>query len=149
MQMAQVREAVADAAGTVVLPSWAGKLTCSGYTPDAIVAPHFFSGEYSIEFDKAMGRALDIVELTCRVLVSRADDKSAQQVLDLLLSGSGPASLKAAMVAARGAPGQPALNGAADDVHLMRIQGYRWYEHAGTQYIGAELILKILGKGDT
>jgi hypothetical protein len=147
MQMATVREAVASAARTVVLPAWAGKLTCSGYTPDAIVAPHFFCGEYSVEFDKAMGRALDVVELTCRVLVSRADDKSAQQILDLLLSGSGTASLKAAMVAARGVPGQPALDGAAHDVHLMRIQGYRWYEHAGAQYVGAELILKIIGEG--
>lgn len=147
MQMATVREAVASAARTVVLPAWAGKLTCSGYTPDAIVAPHFFSGEYSVEYDKAMRRSLDVVELTCRVLVSRADDKSAQQILDLLLSGSGPASLKTAMVAARGAPGQPALGGAADDVHLMRVQGYRWYEHAGTNYVGAELILKIIGEG--
>lgn len=149
MQMATVREAVAAAARTVVLPDGVGKLTCSGYTPDAIVAPHFFSGEYSVEYDRAMGRALDIVELTCRVLVSRSDDKAAQQVLDLLLSGSGPASLKAAMVAARGAPGQPALSGAAHDVHLMRVQGYRWYEHQGTNYVGAELILKILGDGST
>ncbi|MGW1295158.1 hypothetical protein [Streptomyces sp. NPDC002533] len=147
MQMSAVRAAVAEAASAVVLPV-AAKLTCTGYTPDSVTEPHFFTGEYSIEFDRAMGRGLDVAELTCRVLVGLADDLTAQQILDGLLSGAGPASLKQAIEAARGAPGQAALGGAADDLHVMRVQGYRWYEHQGTQYIGAELILKIIGKGD-
>ncbi|MFE3762271.1 hypothetical protein ACFXPI_10960 [Streptomyces sp. NPDC059104] len=147
MQLGAIREAIADAARTVVLPAGAGKLTCSGYIPDSIVAPHFFTGEYDLDFDKAYGRAQDEAELTCRVLVGRADDASAQRTLDALLSGSGPASLKQAVLAARGAPGQAALGGLADDVHLKRVQGYRWYEHAGTQYVGAELIIRIIGDG--
>lgn len=147
MQMSGIREAVADAARAVVLPEGIGKLTCSGYTPDAVTAPHFFCGEYSVNFDRAMGRALDEVELTCRVLVGRADDKSAQKTLDALLSGSGPASLKLAIEAARGAPGEYALGGLAHDLHVMRVQGYRWYEHQGTQYVGAELVIKVIGEG--
>lgn len=149
MDMSAVREAIADAARAVVLPEGVGKLTCSGYTPDSITAPHFFAGEYSVEFDKAMRRALDQVELTCRVLVGRADDRAAQRTLDRLLSGSGAASLKGAIEAARGAPGEYALGGLAHDLHVMRIQGYRWYEHQGTQYVGAELIIKIIGEGST
>lgn len=147
MQMSEVREAIADAARAVVLPANTGKLTCTGYLPDAVTAPHFFCGEYSVNFDKAMRRALDEVELTCRVLVGRADDKSAQKTLDALLSGSGPASLKAAIEAARGAPGEYALGGLAHDLHVMRVQGYRWYEHQGTQYVGAELVIKVIGEG--
>ncbi|GAA3374730.1 hypothetical protein [Streptomyces racemochromogenes] len=147
MQLGAIREALADAARTVVLPAGAGKLTCSGYIPDSIVAPHFFTGEYDLDFDKAYGRAQDEAELTCRVLVGRADDASAQRTLDALLSGSGPASLKQAIQAARGAPGEAALGGLADDLHLKRVQGYRWYEHAGTQYVGAELIIRIFGDG--
>ncbi|WP_274031489.1 hypothetical protein [Streptomyces sp. MMBL 11-1] len=147
MQMSAVRAAVAEAASAVVLPV-AAKLTCTGYTPDAVTEPHFFTGEYSVEFDRTMRRGLDSAELTCRVLVGLADDEVAQRILDGLLSGAGPASLKAAIEAARGAPGQPALGGAADDLQVMRVQGYRWYEHQGAQYIGAELILKIIGKGD-
>lgn len=147
MQMAAIREAIAEAARAVVLPAGVGKLTCSGYTPDSVVAPHFFTAEYSTEFDKAMGRALDEVELTCRVLVGRTDDVTAQRILDALLSGSGPASLKQVIEVARGASGKPALGGLADDFHVTRIQGYRWYEHQGTQYVGAELIIRIIGDG--
>lgn len=145
--MSAVRDAIATAAKAVVLPAEVGKLTATGYVPDAITAPHFFVGEYSVDFDKAMRRSLDHVELTCRVLVGRADDKSAQKTLDALLSGAGAASLKVAIEAARGAPGQLALSGLAHDLHVMRVQGYRWYEHQGTQYVGAELVIKVIGEG--
>jgi hypothetical protein len=66
-----------------------------------------------------------------------------------MLSGSGPASLKAAIEAARGAPGQYALGGLAHDLHVMRVQGYRWYEHEGAQFVGAELIVKVIGDGSS
>ncbi|MFJ3170637.1 hypothetical protein ACIPJK_07605 [Streptomyces roseus] len=145
--MAEIREAIADAARAVVLPAGVGTLTCSGHTPDSVIAPHFFAGEYSVEFDKAMNRSLDEAELTCRVLVGRNDDTTAQRILDALLSGSGPASLKAAIQAANGAPGVPALGGLVEALHLTRVQGYRWYEHQGTQYVGAELIIRIFGDG--
>ncbi|MGW2261448.1 hypothetical protein ACWCXE_27140 [Streptomyces sp. NPDC001780] len=147
MDMSAVREAVAGAARAVVLPDGIGKLTASGYVPDAVTVPHFFTADYTVDFDRAMGRALDEVELTCQVLVGIADDRAAQRVLDALLSGSGPASLKAAIEAARGAPGEYALGGLAHDLHVTRVQGYRWYEHQGTQYVGAQLAVKIIGEG--
>lgn len=147
MQLSAIRDAIATAASAAVLPAGLPKLTCSGYTPDSVVAPHFFAGEYDLDFDRAMCRALDEVELTCRVLVGRAVDQSAQRTLDALLSGSGPASLKTVIEAARGASGEAALGGLCDDFHVKRIQGYRWYEHAGTQYVGAELIIRIIGDG--
>ncbi|WP_240800708.1 hypothetical protein [Streptomyces sp. ICN441] len=146
--MAQVREAIAAAARAVVLPDGIGKLTCSGYVPDAVTAPHFFCGEYTVEFDKGMRRSYDDVELTCRVLVGKGDDVAAQRILDALLAGSGPSSLKAAIEAARGAPGEAALGGACDDLHIKRIQGYRWYDHAGASYVGADLVIRIIGEGD-
>ncbi|MFJ3786982.1 hypothetical protein [Streptomyces sp. NPDC090093] len=149
MRMSAVRDAIADAARQVVMPAGTAKLTCTGYVPDAIVAPHFFPAEYSIDFDKTMGRGLDEAEITCRVLVGRADDRAAQAILDGLLDGSGPSSLKAAIEAARGAPGQYALGGLAHDLRLTRMQGYRWYEHQGVQYVGAELIIRVIGQGDT
>ncbi|MET7643046.1 hypothetical protein ABZS83_05255 [Streptomyces sp. NPDC005426] len=148
MQPAAIRDAIATAARTgVALPDGIGKLTATGYIPDAVVTPHFFCGEYTVDFDKAMNRSLDEVELTCRVLVSRADDRSAQAILDGMLAGKGPASLKRAIEDARGAPGEYALGGLADDLHVVRMQGYRWYEHQGTQYVGAELVIRIIGEG--
>ncbi|MFJ8023363.1 hypothetical protein [Streptomyces sp. NPDC096311] len=149
MQISAVRDAIADAARAVVLPEGIGKLTCTGYTPDSVVAPQFFVAEYTQEYDKAMGRALDELEFTCRVLVSTSDDRAAQRVLDSMLSGSGTASLKAAIEAARGAPGEYALGGLAHDLHVMRVQGYRWYEHQGAEFVGAELIVKVIGDGSS
>lgn len=147
MQISPIRAAIATAARVIVMPAGVPTLTCTGYVPDAVTAPHFFVGEVEVTFDKAYGRKLDVLEFTCRVLVGRADDKSAQEILDGLLSGAGPVSLKEAIEAARGAPGELALGGLAHDLHLMRVQGYRWYEHAGTQYVGAELIIKVIGDG--
>ncbi|MFD9319289.1 hypothetical protein ACFWDQ_16595 [Streptomyces sp. NPDC060053] len=147
MQISAVREALADAARAVVLPAGLPKLTSSGYVPDAVIAPHFFVAEYEQTFDKVMARGLDELIFTSRVLVGRGDDKAAQQMLDAMLSGSGPASLKVAIEAARGAPGDFALGGLAHDLHVMRVQGYRWYEHAGATYVGAELMIKVIGEG--
>ncbi len=149
MQVSEVREAIADAARAVVLPAGVGKLTATGHTPDSIAEPHFFVAEYTQDYDKAYNRALDELEFTSRVLVGRQDDKAAQKTLDALISGSGPASLKAAIEAARGAPGEFALGGLAHDLHVMRVQGYRWYEHQGTTYVGAELIIKVIGDGSS
>ncbi|GGZ80261.1 hypothetical protein ACFOOM_07585 [Streptomyces echinoruber] len=149
MQISAVRDAIAAAARAVVLPAGIPRLTCTGYTPDSVTEPHFFVGEVEVTYDRTMGRGLDQLDFTCRVLVGRQDDRAGQRVLDALLSGGGPASLKAAIEAARGAPGQPALGGLADDLHVMRVQGYRWYEHQGTTYVGAELVIKVIGSGST
>jgi hypothetical protein len=144
-----VRGAIADAARAVVMPTGTAKLTATGYATDAVTAPHFYVGDYTIDFDKTFKRGQDDIEFTCAVLVSRSDDLSGQKILDGLLSGSGPGSLKAAIEVARGAPGQYALGGLADDLHVTRVQSYRFYEVAGTQYLGAELVVRVIGEGDT
>jgi hypothetical protein len=149
VQLSAVRAAVAEAAKVVVLPPKAGKLTCTGHVPDSVAEPHLFVGDITIDYDITMGRGRDAFELTVRVLVGRQDDERSQAVLDAMLSGAGPASLKAAFEAARGAPGEMALGGLADDIRLERVQGYRWYEHQGTQYVGAELIIRVIGPGGT
>lgn len=149
MQISVVRDRIADAARTVVLPAGIKKLTCTGYVPDSVVAPCFFVAEVDITYDRAMGRGTDELMFTCRVLAGRADDRSSQRTLDALLSGAGAASLKQAVEAARGAPGELALDGAADDLHIERVQGYRWYEHQGSSFVGAELSIKVIGSGST
>lgn len=149
MQISPIREAIAAATRAVVLPDGIAKLTCTGYVPDSIVAPHFFVAEYEQDFDRAMGRGLDELTFTSRVLVSRTDDQFAQRILDGMLCGSGPASLKEVIELARGGPGEYALGGLAHDLHVTRVQGYRWYEHAGATYVGAELAIKVIGEGSS
>jgi hypothetical protein len=32
---------------------------------------------------------------------------------------------------------------------VTRVQSYRWYEVAGVQYLGAELVVRVIGEGET
>lgn len=124
------------------------KLTTLPYTPDSVVPPMCFVAEYDIDYDKAMGRALDAVDFTLRVLVGRADDLSAAQLLNDLLSGSGGPSLKQAIESERqNGPAGTGLAGACDDYHVRAIQGMRWYQHDGISYLGAEIRVHVIGKG--
>ncbi|MDX2705804.1 hypothetical protein PV350_23510 [Streptomyces sp. PA03-6a] len=145
MQISAVREALAEAARAVQMPAGTRALNCTAYVPDSATVPCLFIADVEVDFNTAMNHAMDRIEFTVRVLVSRADDKSSQEILDGLLSGSGPGSLLAAIEAARGAPDEMALGGLADDLHVLRVQGYRWCEHSGTTYLGAELIIRVIG----
>lgn len=138
MDLSVVRQELANAADTI-----AG-LTCYGYVPDSISEPCFYAGEVEIDPKQTYGGS-DVALVTCRVLVSKADDRSGQMALDGYLSRSGAKSIRAALLAARGAPGELALNGAADDLSIERIQGYRIYETADSKYYGAEIIVKVIG----
>lgn len=149
MDITAVRQGIAAAAKAVAMPSGVAKLKSYAYVPDAVSAPCFFVGEVDITYDKTFGRGTDELSFTCRVLVSATNDRASQRLLDGMLSGSGPASLKQTIEVARGAPGELALGGAADDLRVERVQGYRWYEHAGSEYVGAELVIKVIGDGSS
>ncbi|MGW4476805.1 hypothetical protein ACWENQ_44740 [Nonomuraea sp. NPDC004354] len=142
MDIGLIREGLA-AAVKAGIPS----LNCFGYCPDSVPEPTFYAGEVEIDFDRAYGRGMDEARVTCRLLVSRADDRSGQAALDRYLAGSGPLSVKAAIEAARGAPGELALGGLCDDLHLTRVQGYRMYQVGEVQFYGAEMILRVIGEG--
>lgn len=142
MEPGAIREALAEAVGSAIT-----SINAFGYCPDSVPEPCFYAGEVEIDFDRAFQRGMDELRITCRLLVSRADDRSGQAALDRYLAGSGPDSVKAAIEAARGAPGQPALGGLCDDLHLMRVQGYRMYQVGEVQFYGAELIVRIIGEG--
>lgn len=122
-------------------------LECFGYTPDSIPEPCFYAGEAEIEPNNTYGAGSDVARITFRVLVGSNEDEFAQGLLDLYLSRTGSASIRAVLEsdAARGAPGQLALNGAADDLVVERITGYRMYEHSDKRYYGAEITIRVVG----
>lgn len=146
MDLHAVRQGLADAVATVVCDP---PLTTFAYVPEDGPTPFAYVQLEKIDFDQTFGRGLDQIELTILVMVSVADDLSAQKFVDGLLSGSGAASIKAAVDAARGAPGQSALGGAADDVHLMGTDSPpRWYEwRDGVKYYGVGLKVRVIGSG--
>lgn len=134
MDISLVRERLASAADTIT------GLTCTGFVPDSVSEPHFYTAETDVTYDRTFGGDMDL-QVTCRVLVSRSDDRASQKLLDGYLKGSGAVSLKAAL------EDDPTLAGACDDLHVVRVQGYRWYEHGTSQYVGAELIVRVIGDG--
>lgn len=140
MDINAVKTGLATQAGTVT-PA----LNAFGFVPDSIIPPCFFTGEVDIEYDKAFNRGLDELMVTCYILVGYSFSEPAQKLLDGYLKGSGPSSLKAAI---EGTPGIPqTLGGACDDLHVVRVQAYRPYQLGGSDYVGAELIVRVIGSG--
>jgi hypothetical protein len=122
-------------------------LNAYAYIPDAVSPPCAFFVPQRIQMDRAMGRGADEWSVTMRLLVSRSDDEASQRRLDDYLAGSGTGSIKEALEAARGVPGELALNGACHDVYAGAWDSYGLHEHAGVMFLGAELSIRIIGSG--
>lgn len=136
MDITAVRLALATAADAIE------GLNCYGFSPDAIVEPAFCAGRIEIDYDSAMGRGMDSINVFCRVLASRADDEAGNAVLNTYLKGGGSTSLKAALQVDR------TLGGTCSTMRVRRVDSHRMFEHAGTDYFGAELTIEVHGRGD-
>lgn len=135
MDIQAVRNGLKANAATIAgLKTWA-------WLPDSVVPPVFYTADLLIEFDRAFAHGLDDLIVTCRVLVSKADDRAGQAKLDGYMRGSGLTSVKAALESDR------TLGGACDDVHVMRVLGFGLYQHQGVDYMGAEWITHVIGGG--
>lgn len=146
MDIQTVLSRLTTAAATAVSTP-ARALTAYDYVPDDVEVPCIYPASVKVEFDQTMGRALDKATVRLRLLCARTDDRAGQHMVYGFLKGSGPSSIKAAIEAARGVPGQLALSGACDDLHVTEVGEVRWYEHAGEQLIGTDFTVEIWGSG--
>lgn len=142
MQVALVKKALADAVRAAGIPH----LECYGFSPSAPAVPAFTVGAVVLDPNVTFGGA-DTAEITCTVLASMADDHDGQELLDTYLSRDGAKSIRAALLAARGAPGELALGGAADDMNILRIDAYRMVAYSGddSTYYGADITVRVVG----
>lgn len=141
-----VLDRLVAAAGTAVSTP-ALTLTKYAYVPDKVEVPCVYAALQPIEFDKTHGRGLDEMTVVLTVLCTRSTDRDGQRMLYGYLNGSGAASIKAAVEAARGVPGVGALAGACDDLRVERASEPRKYTHAGEEFIGADFTVRIFGSG--
>lgn len=112
------------------------------FVPDAAAPPHFYVGEISIDYDQTYGGLME-VQVVCRLLTSRADDRSGQAALKRYMTRAGEYSIKAAL---EGDPGTPqTLDGACHDLHVRRLQGHRLYRVGEDMYFGAEWLVRVIG----
>lgn len=121
-----------------------GIIRSDGYLPDSISEPHFYVAEVTIQYDQTYGGQMD-VQLLCRVLVGRSDDRAGQELLKGFMRRTGPTSVKAALEAGRGEPGEPALGGACDDFHVTGVRAHRLYTVGTSTYVGAEWPVHVIG----
>lgn len=143
MDVDAVCEAIAAAVTTAELEVNGQRVTATAFAPEALAVPHFFTAEFVATYDKTFGALTELV-VTCRLMLARADDRSGQKAARTLAS-TGAGTISAALIAARGAPGQSALGGAADDLHLQRVTGPRLYEIGQVQYYGLEFTVFVMG----
>lgn len=134
MDIAAVRQGLATAAAAL-----GGGLTATGYAPGVAVPPCFFPLGVEIDFDDAAARELDSVTVSCRLLVSHADDQAAQAALDAYLAGSGAGSIKTALES------DPTLGGACDWVRVARIDNYGLHLVGDTAYLGVAVTVEVQG----
>lgn len=67
------------------------------YIPDQVPTPCAVVGNLTVTFDEAQNRGLDMAEVDVLVIVSRMNERGAQEKLDLYLAGTGESSVKAAI----------------------------------------------------
>lgn len=94
----------------------------------------------SIVYDAAMGRGGDRMTLPVLVLVSRADQRSARDLLAAYLDGAGPRSVKAAV------EGHTATSYDSARVMTATPGGAT---SGGQDYLGAVFDIDIIGKGSS
>jgi hypothetical protein len=115
--------------------------------PNNMDLPCLCVGEVQITPSQTMGNAsgpgMEQMVITVSVFTGTVEDESGQRLLDALISRKG--KVRAALWAMRGAPGQSALGGAADDLHLFDISGYGMISVGdnGTMY-GATLSVRVI-----
>lgn len=135
------------AAAGAALTTPARAMTTYDWAPLKPEPPCIFPEEVTCDFDRTFGRGLDELTVTLRLLVSNTEEREGARMLYGYLAGSGSGSIKAAIEAARGAPGQLALGGAADDLHVTRINGVNFYDVGGLKFIGADFVVRVIGSG--
>lgn len=147
MGIQEVFTGLANAVRAAEIIVGGAELTCYDYTPDSIVAPAFYAGEVEIEPNIDFSGDTDTLTVVTRVMCARTDDKAGQKALLALLARKGPTSVRAAILAAAGEPGEFALGGACDDINIISVRGMRGYTIGTTNYVGAEIRVLAIGAG--
>lgn len=95
-----------------------------------------------IEYDRAMGRGLDKIPFTVRVLVALASEIGAQAAMDDYLEPTGARSVRAALSADR------TLGGAANSLHVVSCSGPQQFLPEGKPpLLGAEWFVDVYANG--
>lgn len=136
MDLAAVMDEIGDRLDTIT------GLRVYRYPPDNVHPPAaVVSYPETYEFDGAMARGMDRIDLPVIVLVGRVSDRASRDRIAAYVAGSGPRSVKAVV---EGAESYSAL-------HTVRVQGVDFdvVSVAGVDHLAATFTLDIAGPGGT
>lgn len=108
------------------------------YVPDQVPVPCAVVGNITITFDEAQNRGMDLGDVDVIVIVSRMNERGAQEKLDAFLAGSGAGSIKAAIEADR------TLSGALATLRVVRASPIT-IEVAGVTYFAYQYEVALHG----
>lgn len=143
MDINAVFVALAAAVNDAQIQGTTKRVVATAFSPDSPTPPHFFVAEFIGDYDETFGEDMNLT-VTARLMLSRASEDTGQAEARSL-AGTGTSTIRAALEAARGAPGQAALGGACDDLQLKRVVGPRLYQYGDDQFYGLEFTIFILG----
>lgn len=111
-------------------------LRAAATAPDAPRPPQAIVMPDRIDYDLSMARGADRFFFTIILLVSRADDRAAQNNLDAYITG--PSSIKAAI------EGDRTLGGKADTCRVTQMRNYAAVSVGEVLYLGAEFDVEVV-----
>lgn len=129
--IAEIRDGIADNLATI-----AG-LRTAPVIPDQVNPPFAIIGFDSVDFDTTFGRGLDTYSFTVTVIVSRADGRNSQNLLDVYCAPTGASSIKTAIELDR------SLGSKANDLRVTGLSNYGNLTIGETNYLAAEFAVTV------
>lgn len=115
-------------------------LRCYEVIPSQFAPPAAIVGMPSIlNYDYTFARSNDRITYPVRIIVAKATDRTAQELLEQYLDSTGSLSVKTAIEA------DPSLGGAANLTRVLSAQGLGVYDMGGVPYLGCEFTVEVIG----
>ena len=108
------------------------------YVPDQVPTPCAVVGNLTLTFDEAQNRGLDLANVDIIIIVSRMNERGAQDRLDGYLAGTGVGSIKAALTT------NLTLDGAVKTLRVVRAAPIT-IEVSGVSFFAYQYELEIYG----
>lgn len=108
------------------------------YVPDQVPTPCAVVGNLTLTFDEAQNRGLDLAQVDVIIIVSRMNERGAQDRLDGFLAGTGSGSIKAALTT------NLTLGGAVATLRVVRAAPIT-IEVSGVTFFAYQYELEIYG----
>lgn len=146
MNITAVHRAIAGAVNGLTLSGNTLRVTATPFMPLMPECPHFYPHSWRIAYDRTFGQPNSLCELTStwHLALALSDDEAAHYEATSL-AGSGEETIREAILKARGAPGEAALDGAADDLRLQTASGPTSVDVGETHLLVIEFSLLVIG----